>query len=183
MQSNLFVRRIEPTDISSCERVLHALPHWFGIQKANEAYISSLATLPAYVATVDSEVVGFIAVKHNNRDTSEIHVLAVEPNMHRRGVGRALIDAVEANLRVMGVSLLQVKTLGPSDHDEGYRRTREFYEAMGFLALEETTVFWGPENPCLIMVKPLMHVDSPIFTEPNSFSPKRCNSRRTSPPL
>jgi hypothetical protein len=25
----------------------------------------------------------------------------------------------------------------------------------GFLPLEETTVFWGEDDPCLVMVKPL----------------------------
>jgi ribosomal protein S18 acetylase RimI-like enzyme len=157
MLRNMIVRRLEPTDISVCERILHALPHWFGIPEANEAYIRSLAMLPAYVATVGGEVVGFIAVKHHNRDSSEINVLAVEPTMHRRGVGKALVNAIEADLRVMGVSLLQVKTLGPSERDECYRKTRAFYEAMGFLALEETTAFWGSKQPCLIMVKPLVH--------------------------
>jgi N-acetylglutamate synthase-like GNAT family acetyltransferase len=155
MPGNLIIRLIEPADIPSCERVLNALPHWFGIQKANEAYIRCLTTLPAKVATLDAEIVGFIAIKHHSRDASEIYVLAVDPKMHRRGVGRALVDSVEADLRVLGVSLLQVKTLGPSDLDEGYRRTRMFYEAMGFLALEETTAFWGSKQPCLIMVKPL----------------------------
>jgi hypothetical protein len=39
--------------------------------------------------------------------------------------------------------------------DEGYDRTRRFYEAVGFLPLEETTAFWGPDNPTLVMVKVL----------------------------
>jgi N-acetylglutamate synthase-like GNAT family acetyltransferase len=119
-------------------------------------FARALAAYPAYVAALNGEVVGFIAVKHHSRDASEIHVLAVEPRMHRQGVGRSLLDAVEVDLRAAGVSLLQVKTLGPSDPDEGYRRTRAFYEEMGFLTLEETTAFWGSKQPCLIMVKPLM---------------------------
>ena len=53
-----------------------------------------------------------------------------------------------------GVRLLQVKTLGPSDPDEGYRRTRRFYQAVGFEPLEELVGLW-PGNPCLIMVKVL----------------------------
>ena len=48
-----------------------------------------------------------------------------------------------------------LKTLGPSNPDEGYRKTREFYSALGFLPLEETTAFWGPEQPTLVMVKVL----------------------------
>ena len=49
---------------------------------------------------------------------------------------------------------MQVKTLGPSKPDRRYAGTRRFYEALGFRPLEETAL-WGPENPCLIMVKRL----------------------------
>jgi hypothetical protein len=46
-----------------------------------------------------------------------------------------------------------VKTRGPSLPYEPYERTRAFYLAMGFTPLEEFTEIWGPENPCLFMVK------------------------------
>lgn len=153
MRRDLKVRQLLSDDISSCERILHALPSWFGIEKANEAYIGSLSSLPAYVAVIDDEVVGFIAVKLHNDHSGEIHVLAVESGLHRQGVGQALVHRIESDLKKKGVVLLQVKTLGPSRPDEGYRRTRMFYEALGFLPLEETTSFWGPEQPCLILVK------------------------------
>ena len=55
-----------------------------------------------------------------------------------------------------GVRVLEVKTFGPSGRSEEYERTRRFYETIGFLPLEETTALWGPENPCLILVKPLV---------------------------
>jgi hypothetical protein len=47
-----------------------------------------------------------------------------------------------------------VKTLGPSRPSEGYERTRRFYEARGFVALEEIHGLWEG-NPCLLMVKRL----------------------------
>jgi hypothetical protein len=54
-----------------------------------------------------------------------------------------------------GVGLLQVKTFGPSGQSPEYERTRDFYESLGFLPLEERTDIWGPDNPCLISVKPI----------------------------
>lgn len=149
------IRRLEPADIRACERILHALPEWFGIEESNRAYIRDLETLLSYVAIVDGEVAGFLSLKHHFPTTSEIDVLAVERSLHRRGVGRALVARAEAGLRAAGVALLEVKTLGPSNPDEGYRKTREFYAALGFLALEETSTQWGPDNPALIMVKML----------------------------
>ena len=149
------IRRLESADIGACEHILHSLPGWFGIEESNRAYVRDLETLPSYVAIVDGEVAGFLSLKRHFPTASEIHVIAVERSQHRRGVGRALFEKAEVDLREAGVPLLQVKTLGPSDADEAYRKTREFYVAVGFLPLEETTALWGPENPSLIMVKVL----------------------------
>jgi len=52
-----------------------------------------------------------------------------------------------------GARFLTVKTRGPSAPYEPYDRTRRFYQALGFAALEETTAYWGPENPTLVMAK------------------------------
>ena len=48
-----------------------------------------------------------------------------------------------------------MKTLAPSDPDPSYAATRAFYAAVGFLPLEELPQVWGPQNPCLLMVKAL----------------------------
>jgi hypothetical protein len=60
---------------------------------------------------------------------------------------------LEGELRARGFRLFHVKTLGPSDPYEPYRRTREFYIALGFVPLFETVELWGPDNPALILVK------------------------------
>ena len=86
--------------------------------------------------------------------SAEIYLMAVDPGMHRRGAGRALVLALEADLIDDGAEYLQVKTLGPAQPDAGYGRTRQFYTGMGFRPLEETTRIW-PQSPCLIMVKAL----------------------------
>jgi len=44
-----------------------------------------------------------------------------------------------------------VKTLAPSYPDEGYARTRVFYETRGFVPPEEIHGLWG-DNPCLLLV-------------------------------
>jgi GNAT superfamily N-acetyltransferase len=94
-------------------------------------------------------------LKPHFADTIEIDLLAVRLARHRSGVGRALMAAAEAHARSRGVRFLTVKTLGPSEAYEPYERTRAFYRAMGFAALEEFTEIWGPENPTLLMAKAL----------------------------
>ena len=46
-------------------------------------------------------------------------------------------------------------TLAASDPDPNYAATRAFYAALGFLPLEELPQVWGPENPCLLLVRTL----------------------------
>lgn len=148
------------------DRLLRSLPGWFGIESSNVGYVAAARTLPTYLAWPaasraaertpgsDRQPDGVLLAERHFPAAAEIHLLAVQPELHRRGAGRALVEALERDLIAEGMRLLQVKTLGPSDPDAGYQLTRQFYLAMGFEPLEEITGLW-PGNPCLIMVKPL----------------------------
>jgi GNAT superfamily N-acetyltransferase len=140
------------------DRLLRTLPGWFGIESSNVGYVAAARTLPTYLAwpadQSDGQPAGVLLAERHFPAAAEIHLLAVQPDLHRRGAGRALVEALERDLTAEGVLLLQVKTLGPSEPDDGYERTRQFYLAMGFEPLQEITGLW-PGNPCLIMVKPL----------------------------
>jgi GNAT superfamily N-acetyltransferase len=78
--------------------------------------------------------------------------MGVNPNYHRRGIGRALISSAVKWCWEHGYEFLQVKTLDKSHPDKNYACTRKFYEAMGFRPLECIPELWGKDNPCLIMV-------------------------------
>jgi len=95
-------------------------------------------------------------IRHQTPVAAEIEVLAVDRAMHRRGVGRRLLQHVEDEARQRGIVLLQVKTFGPSGVSKEYEGTRAFYFSLGYLPLEERTDIWGPDDPCLISVKPLL---------------------------
>ena len=147
------------------ERLLRLLPGWFGIESSNAEYIEKARELPAYLAWPGAEQPAhggqrqpsgvLLSIRHFPW-AAEIYLMAVDPGMHRRGAGRALVKTLEADLIADGVEFLQVKTLGPSLPDAGYDKTRQFYTRMGFRPLEEITGLW-PGNPCLIMVKTLPH--------------------------
>jgi GNAT superfamily N-acetyltransferase len=133
-----------------CESILRELPDWFGIEEATAAYIRDVAELPTFAAG-DA---GLLSLKLHNPRAAEIYVMGVRPGDHRRGLGTALLAAAEGYLRGRDVEYLQVKTLGPSRPDDGYERTRLFYEARGFVPLEELLDLWDA-NPCLLLVKAL----------------------------
>ncbi len=156
--SAVVVRTLTPDDVDACALVLARLPQWFGLEASNRAYIASLHELPAFVACEGDDngaVVGFAAVARHFPEAAEITVMGVDPSRHRTGVGRALVDAVEAFCRREGIEWLHVKTRGPSTYDDDYERTRRFYRAMGFTPLYESQTEWGPENAALILVKPM----------------------------
>ncbi len=140
---------------SVCEPILRALPDWFGIEEANAQYIQDIETLPTFIAYVDGEAVGFLALKQHNAYATEVYIIGIKPTMHRQGIGRVLLTHAEAHLRQQNIEYLQVKTLGPSHPDNHYARTRAFYRAMGFRPLEELKTLWDEANPCLLMVKRL----------------------------
>jgi ribosomal protein S18 acetylase RimI-like enzyme len=155
MSFDISIRPLEPRDIPLCEEILRGLPQWFGFEHVNAQYVRDLRSLPSFVALGQGEILGFLALRHHNPLASEIHVLAVRRDRHRSGIGKALVRHAESELARSKVKLLQVKTLGPSHPDSGYKATRAFYSALGFIPLEETKAFWGENQPCLVMVKPL----------------------------
>jgi GNAT superfamily N-acetyltransferase len=145
------------------ERLLRAVPQWFGIESAVADYVASAAELPTYFAWPasglsgeheDGRAVGALLAARHFPCSAEIHLMAVDPALHRRGVGHALVTALEDDLIAEGAEFLQVKTLGPAHPDAGYALTRQFYAAVGFRPLEEIHGLW-PDNPCLVMVKSL----------------------------
>jgi GNAT superfamily N-acetyltransferase len=134
-------------------RILGLLPDWFGIPEAVVGYVEFARSHPVTAALSEGRVVGVLMLQRHTEASAEIHLMAVEPGLHRKGIGSALVDAAEQDLIADGVRLLEVKTLGPSYPDEHYARTRAFYAARGFLPMEELLDFW-PGNPALILVKP-----------------------------
>lgn len=139
----------------ACEPIVRSLPQWFGIETANVQYLNDIEALPTFLAQAEGHVIGFLSLREHNVYSAEIHIVGVRAEKHRRGIGRALLAEAEKYLGQRGIEYLQVKTLSPSHPDEGYARTRAFYQAMGFRPLEEFYELWGPENPCLMMVKHL----------------------------
>jgi GNAT superfamily N-acetyltransferase len=145
------VRRADPPAVAG---LLASVPEWFGIAGANAQYVADAGRLPSYLAVDGDEVVGVALLAEHFPESRELHLLAVRRDRHREGIGRALVEAVASDLGEAGVRLLEVHTVGPSHEDEGYARTREFYRALGFVAMNELQrIDWS--GPTLILVRPL----------------------------
>ena len=145
---------LSPEDKASiCNSVLRALPGWFGIESAIVDYVNDVQPMLFYAAFDNDQPVGFIAIKRHNGYTSEVYVMGILMDYHRKGIGRKLIASCEEYCREAKMEFLTVKTLDESREDSGYEKTRLFYLSVGFKPLEVFPLHWDESNPCLFMAK------------------------------
>lgn len=179
-----------PNDKSQiCEKILRALPQWFGIESAILDYINDVQTMETWAAietaasentvasnrslnsviSSDSNIVGFISIHKHFSLTAEIHVMGILPANHGQSIGSDLIRSAEEHLSAQGYKFLTVKTLSENRPDKNYDKTRQFYLKYGFTPLEEFKTLWGEHNPCLMMIKTIdLSYYSVIFTSKRS---------------
>ena len=138
-----------------CDTILRLLPQWFGIEEHIEGYVSNVTNLPMFGCLIERDLVGFLSLKPHTEFAAEIYVLGVKPEQHRRGIGRRLIRAVEEHAKERSISFITVKTLSSSIDYEPYERTRQFYSSMGFVPIEEIPNLSHPENPMVMLLKPV----------------------------
>lgn len=137
------------------EQILMSLPDWFGLPGSTKTYIEECRELPFFAAFVDKRPVGFVSLQQTAKQTGEIHCMGVLPGLHRQGIGKLLLSALEKACEDKEYRLLQVKTVDTGHYPASYDKTVAFYEGMGFVRLEVFPEMWDPWNPCLILVKAL----------------------------
>ncbi|MEX2421642.1 MAG: GNAT family N-acetyltransferase [Actinomycetota bacterium] len=147
------VRNLTPADAEICDAIVAGLPDWFGVEQGIRDCAEAVRHQPGAVAEVDGEVAGFLTWQPIGED-AEITWMAVHADHRRRGLGRALMDALMEMLRGQGVRELHVKTLSARTEHQPYAETRAFYLAMGFTAARELDI-WGPENPAVLLTRSL----------------------------
>ena len=136
-----------------CNRILRALPNWFGVESSIVDYTEQVKKQPFFAAFENENAVGFVSVKVHNPFTSEICVMGILKGYHRQGIGEKLIECCEGYCKDKGMEFLTVKTLDESRESNSYTKTRLFYLAMGFKPLEVFPLLWDEDNPCLFMAK------------------------------
>ena len=134
--------------------ILEALTDWFGVEQSRENYIEQSRSW-LFLADMDGdEPVGFLCLKPTGKDTVELAVMGVLASRHRRGSGRALVEAAKALAREAGFAFMQVKTVKMGVYED-YDATNRFYQAMGFKEFEVLPDLWDAANPCQIYVMAL----------------------------
>ncbi len=143
---------LEKQKVARC--ILEALPDWFGIPEAREAYIAESINQIFFCAYAEDRPVGFVYLKETGKDTVELYVMGVLKEFHRKGIGRELVNRAKKTSSEKGYSFMQVKTVQMGKYEE-YDRTNKFYLSLGFKEFEVFPTLWDEWNPCQIYVMSL----------------------------
>ena len=104
-----------------------------------------LANNEVLVAKVGDRIVGFATIVAHDGNDAELEGLFVEPSEWRKGVGSALVRAIEREAAAWGASRIHVLA---NEHAQA------FYEAVGFNKIGEKRTELGPM--AAMMVKPVV---------------------------
>lgn len=104
-----------------------------------------LANNEVLVAEVGDRIVGFATIVAHDGNDAELEGLFVEPSEWRKGVGSALVRAIEREAAAWGASRIHVQA---NEHAQA------FYEAVGFNKIGEKRTELGPM--AAMMVKPVV---------------------------
>lgn len=97
-------------------KIMHSLPDWFSPPEDIEKKAIIHKDYPFFSAYEGDNAIGFLALKLHNEYTAEIFNMGVIKDYHRKGIGDALVKAVEAYCKSKGLKYLTVKTLDSSAH-------------------------------------------------------------------
>jgi len=105
------------------------------------------------VATTDSGVVGYACYGPTpiTESTWDVYWMAVNRDSQGRGIGGALLAAVEADIARRGGRLIVIETSSKA----GYARAQRFYSSQGYQMHNRITEFYEPGDDKLTYLKRL----------------------------
>jgi ribosomal protein S18 acetylase RimI-like enzyme len=105
------------------------------------------------VAELHGRVVGVLAYGETPMTvgTYDLYWIASDPDLRRRGIGAALLQAMEADLRRRGARLVRIETSGTPAYDA----TRAFYERFQFGETARLPDFYRPGDDLVIFTRRL----------------------------
>jgi len=155
----LTIRPLEGADAPACDAIIASLPYHFGLEEGRRDCAAAVRAQRGLVAERDGEVVGFLTTEPRFEAAAEVTWMAVHATHRHRGVGRALMDRLAADLAAEGRRLLLVLTVSPNDPpdeiEDGYQATRAFYAANGFALARDFAGYWGAHDTPVLMVRTL----------------------------
>lgn len=111
---------------------------WRAAQRSAVEAVCDDPDVPVWVAREDERIAGFVALKLHAEDRmGEIYMIAVDPDLQRRGIASRLTGHAVDWFREAGMEIAMVETGG----DPGHGPARRTYETSGFRLLPVARYF------------------------------------------
>lgn len=118
-----------------CRKITLDLPEYFGLPDANEHYALGVRSRTNFAAKTNEDYLALISIDFPYPNNSNIYWMGVLRNFHKQGVGHQLIEEACKFAKQNGAKTMTVETLAPSESDENYLKTYNFYLSVGFSPL------------------------------------------------
>lgn len=147
-REDMIVRGITKKDFDYIVSVFDA---WWGgpsTERASPFFFYELGE-HALIAELDGRVVGFLlGLAVPKTGVGYVHLVGIDPNARRHGVGKSLYQHFEAACRRTGFK--QIKAIGMVGHEASWK----FHSALGFEA-REISDYAGPGRARMVFTKSL----------------------------
>jgi ribosomal protein S18 acetylase RimI-like enzyme len=161
---DIYLRPVRPSDIDAIHALLRRVsvfePH--EIRVAEELLEEALSGSQDYVIHIAEEkthdsgggthrIVGYVCHGHNPVTDAlyDLYWIAVDPAVHSRGVGRALIGHTEHCVREVRGRGIVIETSSRAE----YEPARRLYERCGYRLMAEIPDFYKPGDALVLYVK------------------------------
>jgi ribosomal-protein-alanine N-acetyltransferase len=141
--ANISVRLARPADAGVIAQMSRDLIEtglgWTWTRARVERNIRSASTVAIAVEARErhaTRLVGF-AIMYFGDDHAHLGLLAVSPDLQRRGVGRALFEWLEQSALVAGIGTIRLELRASN------RTARRFYEHLGFTEIARIAAYYG----------------------------------------
>lgn len=130
--------------------------HMFGSDATINAYVDDAGNpdFDSLLVTRDGHTRGVILTRRRFPETVEVHLLVVDDTVHRTGIGSFLLREAANRARHAGAKMLTVRVLAEGRGHRGWAGVRAFYEANGFIPLDDT-------GPTVLLAKHLTELEEP----------------------
>jgi GNAT superfamily N-acetyltransferase len=120
--------------------LLNRQAHMFGSDDTIASYVEDAGNpdFDSLIVTRDGRTRGAILTCRRFPETVEVHLLVVDDTVHRTGIGSFLLREAADRARTAGAKMLTVRVLAEGRGHHGWAGVRAFYEANGFIPLDDT---------------------------------------------
>lgn len=133
---NCTIEQISAEDAKILARqIMSDLPEYFGLPEYNGQHLQGVRSRINFAAKIHGVYAGLLSLEFPYPENSNIYWMAVSQYWQGKGIGHRLLNAAVQYARIQGVFTMTVETLAPSESDENYLGTYQFYRKQGFSPL------------------------------------------------